>query len=61
MTMLQLDPGNAAPINENNPTGRLRQLVFGPNGNGMLTILILDAQTRVDVLRLAWAGATDAD
>jgi hypothetical protein len=56
MTVLRLTPWNGAPINENNPTGAVRQLVFGPAGEGLLTYLILDDQDRVDVLRLAWAG-----
>lgn len=59
--MLALDPWNASPINENNPTGPVRQLAFGPNGHEMLTVLILEAQIRVDVLRLTWAETTDPE
>lgn len=43
------------PYNMSNPDGAMRQLVFGPGGNGMVTYLVLDDQLRVDVLRVLWS------
>lgn len=56
MAMLELTPWNGAPYNETNPDGAMRQLVFGPNGAGMVTYLILEDQRRVDVITVLWLG-----
>lgn len=34
----------------------MRQLVFGANGYGLITYLILDDQRFVDVLEVTWGG-----
>jgi len=54
--VLELTPWNGAPLNEANPHGAVRQLVFGPESRGIVTYLILEDQQRVDVLRVQWAG-----
>jgi hypothetical protein len=56
MVVLELTPWNGEPYNKANPSGGMRQLVFGPQGEGMITYLILEDQRRVDLLRVFWAG-----
>ncbi|EOD60837.1 hypothetical protein H480_40595 [Amycolatopsis vancoresmycina DSM 44592] len=34
----------------------MRNLAFGPHGEGLLTYLILEEQNRVDLLRVLWTG-----
>ncbi|MGH3916446.1 MAG: hypothetical protein ACRDTC_24005 [Pseudonocardiaceae bacterium] len=54
--VMKLVPWNGVPLNDDNPGAQVRQLVFGPGGNGLVTYLILEDQQRVDVLRVAWIG-----
>lgn len=54
--VMELAPWNGRPYNDDMPNGSMRQLVFGPGGNGMATYLILEDQRRVDVLRVQWVG-----
>ncbi|MGH3797279.1 MAG: hypothetical protein ACRDSP_20585 [Pseudonocardiaceae bacterium] len=54
--VLQIVPWAGVPINETNPDGAVRQLVFGPGGYGTVTYLVLEDQRRVDVLLVQWAG-----
>lgn len=42
------------PINEDNPDGSVRQLIFGDAEEALLTFLILDYQRRVDILKVVW-------
>lgn len=56
LDVLELTPWNGAPLNEANPDGAIRQLVFGSEGKGIVTYLILEDQQRVDVLRVQWGG-----
>lgn len=35
--VMKLIPWNGDPINETNPGGAVRQLVFGPEGRGIVT------------------------
>jgi hypothetical protein len=53
--VLELAPWSGDPYNMSNPDGAMRQLVFGPNGRGMVTYLVLEDQRRVDVLRVLWS------
>lgn len=52
-TYLQLTPWNAQAINPANPAGLVRTLAFGEAG--LITLLILEDQQRVDVLTVTWA------
>jgi len=54
--VMELVPWNGKPINEDNPDAQVRQLVFDPDGDGMVTYLILEDQQRVDVLQVTWVG-----
>lgn len=56
LDVLERTPWDGAPISDANPGGAVRQMVFGPRGNGLVTYLILEDQQRVDVLRVQWAG-----
>ena len=53
-SVLELVPWNGEPYNKDKPEGNIRQLVFGPNGEGILTYMILEDQQRVDVLQVQW-------
>lgn len=37
LDVLELTPWNGAPINDANPDAEVRQLVFGPDGKGIVT------------------------
>ena len=54
--VMKLIPWNGIPLNKANPDGEVRQLIFGPGGDGVVTYLILEDQQRVDVLRVIWVG-----
>ncbi len=54
--VLRLVPWNGQSLNKNNPDAEVRQLVFGPDGKGLVTYLILEDQQRVDVLQVTWMG-----
>lgn len=54
--VLKLIPWNGLPISDANPDAEVRQLVFGPRGEGLVTYLILEDQRRVDALRVHWVG-----
>lgn len=54
--VMKLIPWIGLPLNKDNPDGAVRQLIFGPRSDGIVTYLILDHQRRVDVLRVTWAG-----
>lgn len=54
--VLQLAPWSGLPMNDANPAGAVRQLVFGPGGYGTMTYLILDDDRRVDVITVLWLG-----
>ncbi len=56
LSVMKLVPWNGKPLNDTNPSGALRQLVFGPEGNGLVTYLVLEDQQQVDVLEVQWAG-----
>ena len=49
-------PWNGDPYNRVDSKGAMRQLMFGPHSEGMVTYLILEDQQRVDVLRVLWLG-----
>ena len=49
-------PWNGQPQHEDNPDGAVRQLVFGPDGAGLVVYLIVDDLQRVDVLKVMWLG-----
>jgi hypothetical protein len=52
--VLELAPWNGRPYNDDKPDGPMRELVFGANGEGTITYLILEDQWRVDVLLVQW-------
>ncbi|WP_246633184.1 hypothetical protein [Pseudonocardia nigra] len=52
---LEVAPWTAGDsLNDNNPDGAVRTLVFGPDRQGMVTYLVLDEQRRVDLLDVLW-------
>jgi hypothetical protein len=53
--VLELVPGKGDPYHRANPDGAMRNLAFGPHGEGLITYLILEDQNRVDLLRVLWA------
>jgi hypothetical protein len=54
VSVLELVPWNGTPVNPDNPEGALRTLPFGHGG--LISYLILEAQQRVDILLVQWAG-----
>ena len=54
--VMKLVPWSGEPINRANPGGEVRQLVFGSEGRGMVTYLVLEDQQLVDVLEVQWVG-----
>ena len=55
-TLLEISPWSADPINDHNPDGAVRIVVFGAERRGIATYLILEDQRRVDLLQIAWLG-----
>lgn len=49
---LARDPWDVGPWK--NPEGNLRLAVFGEHGEGLATIVVLDRDERVGVVRVAW-------
>jgi hypothetical protein len=43
-----------ASLNDENADAPVRSLVFGPEGQGLVTYLILEEQRRVDALDVTW-------
>ena len=41
-------------LNDDDPDAPVRTIAFGPDGQGLVTYLILDSQRRVDVLDVLW-------
>lgn len=56
LTVLELAPGNGRPYNAEYPDRPMRELVFGPHGQGTVTYLILEHQREVHVLLVQWIG-----
>ncbi|MGH3855896.1 MAG: hypothetical protein ACRDR6_20890 [Pseudonocardiaceae bacterium] len=54
--VLELAPAAGRPYNEDKPDGPMRELVFGANGEGTTTYLILDHQREVQVILVQWVG-----
>ncbi|MGH3888017.1 MAG: hypothetical protein ACRDSZ_15900 [Pseudonocardiaceae bacterium] len=54
--VLELAPSGGRPYNKDKPDGPMRELVFGANGEGMTTYLILEQQREVHVLLVQWVG-----
>jgi hypothetical protein len=54
--VLELVPWHGHAYHQGNPKGAVRQLVFGPGGEGLVTYLILEDQQVVDVLEVMWIG-----
>lgn len=54
--VLELAPSSGRPYNDDKPDGPMRELVFGANGEGTATYLILDQQREVHVLLVQWVG-----
>lgn len=54
--VLELAPGNGRPYSAALPDGTMRELVFGGDGEGTVTYLILEHQREVHVLLVQWLG-----
>lgn len=54
--ILRLIPWYGPSIDKDSPDGAVRQYVFGSEGRGLMTYLILEEQQRVDVLLVQWAA-----
>lgn len=52
--VLEVSPWSGDPLNDRNPGGPVRTLVFGRQHDGMVTYLVLEDQRRVDVLDVLW-------
>jgi hypothetical protein len=51
---LEVAPWGGDSLNDDDPDAPVRTFAFGPDRQGMVTYLILDAQRRVDVLDILW-------
>lgn len=56
IAFLELTPWAGQPYQPGNPGGNLRKLVFGPEGEALVTYLILEDQRRVVAVSLIWLG-----
>lgn len=56
MEVVALVPRNGRPYRSEKPELPMREFVFGPDGRGTVTYLVLEDQLRVDVLLVQWAG-----
>ncbi|MGH3771317.1 MAG: hypothetical protein ACRDRW_07975 [Pseudonocardiaceae bacterium] len=54
-TLLEVNPWSGELVNDENPDGPVRTLLFG-RGFGLVTFLILKDQRRVDLLQVIWLG-----
>jgi hypothetical protein len=54
ISFLELTPWAAPPYRDDNPSGNLRRIVFGPSSEGIAVILILEDQRRVIVVSVTW-------
>ena len=53
---LELTPWSGSPQNAGNPSGAVRNWVFGPESGGQVVYLILEDQREVHVIVVQWAG-----
>lgn len=56
LVMLEVTPWSGDPYSREHPDGSSRAMAFGPDGNGLLSYLILEDQRRVILLIVLWAG-----
>lgn len=54
LALLEIAPQRGHPYNAALPDGPMRQIVFGPSGQGIVTYLVLDEQREVHVLLVDW-------
>jgi hypothetical protein len=54
--VLEVSPWSGQSLNAANPQAGVRTLTFGPNGEGLITYLILEDQRWVDILDVLWIG-----
>jgi hypothetical protein len=54
LDLLELTPWSGEPYNDAKPDGSMRQVLFGPEGCGVVIYLILEDQRRVDLLLVYW-------
>jgi hypothetical protein len=52
--MLTVAPWGGDSLNDTNPDAPVRTIAFGPEHEGLVTYLILEAERRVDVLDVMW-------
>lgn len=56
LSMLEVTPWSGDPYSREHPDGSTRAMVFGPDGEGLLSYLILEDQRRVALVIVLWAG-----
>ena len=56
LTVLEIAPVNGRPYNADHPERPMRELVFGANGEGTITYLLLDQAREVHLLLVQWLG-----
>jgi hypothetical protein len=54
LAVLQVAPDQGRPYNTNHPERPMRELVFGPDGRGVLTYLIMEYDRVVHLLLVEW-------
>lgn len=53
---LEVAPWSGDPLNDRDPDSPVRTVVFGLQGQGLVTYLILERNRRVDILDVLWLG-----
>jgi hypothetical protein len=53
---LEVAPANGRPYNADHPERPMRELVFGPRGEGTITYLLLDEAREVHILLVQWVA-----
>jgi hypothetical protein len=54
LTSLRTDPWSGEPYTVRRPTGSMRQVAFGPGGQGLIVYMILEDRRLVDLLKIIW-------
>lgn len=56
LAALEVAPEGGRSYNDAIAEGPMRQYVFGPNGEGLVTYLVLEREREVHVLLVEWIG-----
>lgn len=54
LTVLELVPWNGKPYRSDNPDGRMRVMMFGEGGSGLVVYLVFDEPPVVSLLLVTW-------